>query len=701
MDYAKILSIPIAIFREEPLWMAEGDDIALYEANKSTIKNLLGRSGIPESNQGLWIGVYRIGKKQDQARPVIVVSCLDPKLRKRVKCSIKSCCMFQKGGVFAHFTVLGKATPPEPPCEPQLTMAGDAQANGRGVCLPSIPCIDQKSHSMGQEIAQSQVFLHIFGSHTGDSYLCRPIQARRGLQTQSTTAGPLLFWDGNSYQLTVEHVVDFDRRRSRPTWEHTNDDWDDEDDDDDVNEAGGYGYVEDMVPSDFGAVLTISEGSLSSRDVGIGLYGSSSSSSAQELEGNTLWWSPTEPALTPHPQSHSGPGKVHHVAVEDHSSSSQIGPNSSPTRCYISAKTDYLLFPIHASPNPELYTTRGAERVQLSDIFDVHRQTRARPVIIATASLGYVRGIIFPASTLLQKPGSHDFQTLFCIESVLPMPKGTSGSAVFDAQTGLLAGYLVLGCPGKRTCYMVPMCDVLAELNMLCSSSVQCQVRLDVSAIVEMSPENSVMTRLSFHPCVGDRSIPRSPVVPREEAIRCNNRPILDRPLVHAPGLPLDSAGHVERNSLKSRPFQYYVTHLTSDTLEWFSWNQQDEWERLSQTAKVSVSVENRPFIDIIMEVLPEASEIPIFFLPRMSSARWERRVLYIEKFCAGAPFAINGPVLGDAEDPMFKNIQEPKAWVSDRNFAHEGFPPPQRVRGRVLGPTAFYEVLQKKVFPP
>ncbi|KAI8692021.1 hypothetical protein NCS56_00196600 [Fusarium sp. Ph1] len=185
---------------------------------------------------------------------------------------------------------------------------------------------------------------------------------------------------------------------------------------------------------------------------------------------------------------------------------------------------DYLLFPIHVSPDPEVYTTRGAEMVQLSEVFDINGQTKARPVIITTASLGYVQGIIFPASTLLQKPGSRNFQTLFCIESAFPMPKGTSGSAVFDSQTGLLAGYLVLGCPGKHTCYMVP---VLAELNMLASGIVRCQVQLNVSAIAKVDPEKSAMTRFSFHAGGLNRSVPLSSMTPQEEVIRRNNRPVL------------------------------------------------------------------------------------------------------------------------------------------------------------------------------
>ncbi|RSM00238.1 hypothetical protein CDV31_011859 [Fusarium ambrosium] len=693
--------------------MAEGDDLAIYNANKSIIQSLLEHSGIPESDHKLWIGIYRIGTKKDQARPAIVVSCLDPKVRKQAKGSIKNCSLFRQGGAFAHFTVLGKATPPELPCEPQLSMASNAQEHGLGFTVSSLPHQTKEHTSQGlegdiQETAEGQIVLQLFGSHTGDNYLCRPIQARRGLQRQSATAGPLLLVDGTIYQLTVEHVVNFGRHKSEPTWEHTNDDWDDDDDDnsDEDEDDGGYDAwgFEGMASSDFATIRTLSEGSLSSENAEIDSSGSSSSSSGQELEGNTSW-SPVEPASTSRPRSSSEPRTVGHIAVKDCSSSPQIELISTPTRCHIGKRLDYLLFPIHVSPDPELCTTGGAEMVRPSDAFDVHGQTMARPVIIATASLGYVRGIVFPASTLLQKPGSRCFQTLFCIELASPMPKGTSGSAVFDAQTGLLAGYLVLGCPGKCTCYMVPMCDVLAELNMLSSSIVRCQVQLNVSAIVEAQPEKSAMspmTMFNFHVGGLYRSAPLSSMAPREEAIRENNRPVLDHPLGHVPGVSPNPTDRVDENlktrksprkPQKSRPPRGYVTRITRTTLEWAS-EPADEWEEpFGRTIKLSGLIENKPFVDILRESMVDISEVGAFCYPSMSTARSDRAASHVEQFCEGASFALDVFVPGNV---TLEGIQEPRAWVSDRN-QHFEYPQPNYPReldsNQVHVPSAFQTV--------
>jgi hypothetical protein len=95
---------------------------------------------------------------------------------------------------------------------------------------------------------------------------------------------------------------------------------------------------------------------------------------------------------------------------------------------------------------------------------------------------------------------------------------------------------------------------------------------------------------------------------------------------------------------------------------------------------------------------MPEFSEIPTFVLPDPTSRRWERIASFIESFCGGASFVLDSSIPGDVENLTFVNSQEPRAWVSDRNDSLEGFPPPERIYGRVLDCIQLYQVLQKKV---
>ncbi|SPO01516.1 uncharacterized protein DNG_04189 [Cephalotrichum gorgonifer] len=489
---------PIAVFRKESVWMAEGDDLALYKENLPFIRNFLKHSGIQESDGSLWIGIYRIGTSRERARPAMVVSSPDLKTRKQAKDAIKACSLFQKGGDFAHFAVISKETPPGQLHEPQPTMAIDDQAyDGPDDSVLSWQSTDPVSQGNDQEDIQGLGTLNIYASHTGDSYLCRPIQAAqrspvKGLKMQSATAGPLLLLDGASYQLTVEHLVDFDRHQRDAVWQHTNDDWDDDDDDyDDYggdDDDGGYPPLTRMVLDHLDTTYTENEESLSSDDSGISVRSPTpeSGSSTHELETHEAPLPDVADSDTTPSQSPSESAIVRSFIVRDHSSPSpQTDHISSPVLCYVSAETDYLLFPVPDASAPGPSATRGPEMVQPSRVFDVQSQTEARQVVVATASLGYVSGTMFPAPIMLRKPGSRHFQTFVCVESDSPMPRGTSGSAVFDAETGLLAGYLVLGCPGTHTCYMLPISDVLAELETLFHFGVQCQIRLNVSPAIK------------------------------------------------------------------------------------------------------------------------------------------------------------------------------------------------------------------------
>ncbi|RKL08733.1 hypothetical protein BFJ70_g16746 [Fusarium oxysporum] len=143
-----------------------------------------------------------------------------------------------------------------------------------------------------------------------------------------------------------------------------------------------------------------------------------------------------------------------------------------------------------------------------------------------------------------------------------------------------------------------------------------------------------------------------------------------------------------------------YFERVTTATRECIDWYQHDGWnKRFGRKIRLLGSEENRAFLDMIREHVPGFSEVPVFILPDPSSRRWERIALQIEWFCEGASFVLDRSVPDDAENPTFEDVQEPRAWVSDRNCAPEGLPPPQRVYGKVLNCIELYAVLQKKVF--
>ncbi|KAI6753908.1 hypothetical protein HG530_013084 [Fusarium avenaceum] len=452
MDYSSLLSRPISYFGKEQVWIARGDDVLLFNSHRSNIQNYLKHSGIPDSTQSPWIGLIR-------------------KLTRNV---LRSSPIFEQGGALARFKVISKVTPPETATEPELTMQVDGETS-----MISLKTKNSLEQNVGQDVqrdAQVEITLRLGKSHTGDSYLCRQIQAsqwsRDGiLQSQTATAGPLLWLGDSPYQLTVEHVLNFSNHGADATSKNTDDDWDsdDEDDDDDGDDSNDCFFDEEIAPWDIpkagirSRTNSWTEGNVSD---------SASSNTVPELVTAS-----SDPNLSSSFQiDHSRPPAfvdtklvrpvgICDVVIHDFLSPFNSSSRKPPTQCRASSGMDYLLIPVPMGSETQPFIHGIVEMKDSSNAFSVHEHTEPRPVIIATASLGYVNSVMFPASTLSRKPGSQTFHTFFCIKSDQDMPKGTPGSAVFDTETGLLAGYIVLGCRGKNTWYMAPIRDVLDDIE--------------------------------------------------------------------------------------------------------------------------------------------------------------------------------------------------------------------------------------------
>lgn len=156
------------------------------------------------------------------------------------------------------------------------------------------------------------------------------------------------------------------------------------------------------------------------------------------------------------------------------------------------------------------------------------------------------------------------------------------------------------------------------------------------------------------------------------------------------------------RNPLKHPAFRGYVERFerwTTATLEWVDWFEPDEWrKRLASTAKISPTIENKPFVEALRGNGIEIDDIPCFIQPSRSSARWDRRVSQIERFCAGGEFVLQNAIAGDPERSEVTGTQEPEAWVSDRNWVDEALVGPRPDYPRILDNKKLYLVLQKKV---
>jgi hypothetical protein len=648
--------------------MARGDDVSLFNSHRSNIQNYLKHSGIPESTQSPWIGLYRIGKSQDEARTVLVVSCSDRRIRKLTRNVLRNSPIFQQGGALARFKIISKATPPETSSEPELTMQIDYEESL--VSLKEEYSCEKDVSQDVQSDAQSETTLCLGKSQTGDKYLCRRVQASRWsrggvLQSQTATAGPLLSLGGGSYQLTVEHLVNFSNHGADTTSGSTNDDWDSDNEDD--------GDDEEIAPWDIGKAgirsrtSSLTEGNLSD-----------SASSSPVLELVTASCNPnlssslqTDDLRPPSfvDTNLTGPGGIYNIIVHDHSSSFDHNTTKSPTQCRASSDIDYLLIPVPDGPKLINLSVDTAEIIKPSDAFSVLGQTEPRPVIIATASLGFVDGIMFPASTLSRKPRSQSFQTLFCVKSHQDMPKGTSGSAVFDTHTGLLAGYIVLGCPGKDTWYMASITDVIDDIEANYGLVARCLLTLDTSTIVKRNRKRSIKLRIAPNITL---SITLS-ITPWELSV------------TKAPSQPY---------------FQILLKRMrarggNNNDLGVISRLSHDRWNMMfGSEAELAGKLGNdQPFIDISKNQDPEVSHVLTFMSFPPFSSRWDRRVSVLKKFCEPAFPPLDGSIMDSRGDYGAGHYLQPKLWMSNQHGRSSYHPPRTALDANML-----YETLLKKV---
>lgn len=163
-----------------------------------------------------------------------------------------------------------------------------------------------------------------------------------------------------------------------------------------------------------------------------------------------------------------------------------------------------------------------------------------------------------------------------------------------------------------------------------------------------------------------------------------------------------NNEAQIPRNPLKRSAFRGYFEQLErwkTATLEWAEWLEPDEWKRrLASTHKISPEVENKPFVESLRGNGIDFDDIPCFIQLSKSSARWDRRVAQIERFCASGEFILQSAIEGDPERSGVTGAQEPEAWVSDRNWVEEGLVGPRHEYPRILDNKKLYLVLQKTV---
>ncbi|KAF6530122.1 hypothetical protein HZS61_001434 [Fusarium oxysporum f. sp. conglutinans] len=146
-----------------------------------------------------------------------------------------------------------------------------------------------------------------------------------------------------------------------------------------------------------------------------------------------------------------------------------------------------------------------------------------------------------------------------------------------------------------------------------------------------------------------------------------------------------------------SRAASYY------DWVKGAIWDAQDEWRDQSRVGryKIAVGEHNRPFIEVIRE--RSEYDLPLIsaFMDRTPGLlHWEHDTLCVEAFCESAHNILDGPDQERRQDSQSSHLDEPKAWVSDRNYwlCRDGMAQ-ERLYGSVLSRLELYQFLRRERF--
>lgn len=162
--------------------------------------------------------------------------------------------------------------------------------------------------------------------------------------------------------------------------------------------------------------------------------------------------------------------------------------------------------------------------------------------------------------------------------------------------------------------------------------------------------------------------------------------PFLRRNTAPSPTLPIHNG--------PSRVASYLDWMTTASSV---IWTERDEWKKQYKIVKYSASEHNKPFIEVLAERSGWDCQEISNFMDQRSSPRGEYEAQRVEAFCKGAE-GLLGPGVPN-RDQQLMNDEEPRAWVSDRNYWLLKDDPTTTFRhGNVLGRIDFYNILQKEV---
>jgi len=399
------------------VWFAKGPALRKFDDEiRPELLSVLRNCDLP-TTQEVFLRLYMVGRSPEQAKPMVMICCVDPRIRKHGKTAVKKS---RKLDGFPEYGLSSRALPFEStgvlqPCQ--------------GTALDWDDTTD--SHGVYPQPHSSLVGRRILS------------QADDSRAPRWATGGAILHIGDKSYQMTVSHFVRPKEHQCSTPLE--SEDWD----------LDGCELEEDF-ESQWGAEASITEeshdGDFQSTSVGVEL---------------------------PNHQAQSIQTVLAPESRLDHLSSTfgelTAACTESATITLREDVLDYALVEVDAGLAAEsglneniFYDVDGATRT----ITAVSPVPAMETDVVVITSRGSLKGVLVPGSTTRRIEGANNFQDIYTVTLESEIREGDCGSAVVDSLSGTLYGHIVLGCVGTSLAYFVPATEVIQDIRHRTSKGV-------------------------------------------------------------------------------------------------------------------------------------------------------------------------------------------------------------------------------------
>ncbi|KAI1635734.1 hypothetical protein F4809DRAFT_612740 [Biscogniauxia mediterranea] len=458
---------------KQKAWWPRGPAVEKFEIDIQPKTEDIIRN-IDTGNAEVFIRLYMIGRKPEEANPIIMICCRDSTARKMAEDSVRSSNLLSR---YPGFGLGGASLPLENPrAARRLAGSVHRDESGSTICDIEKPLQPIIVDSLMRTLCDAEPVSSLIFSTSRQPVIGRRLFAASpngdGV-LHTATGGIILDIGGKHYQMTVGHLCE-------PKIEMASMDMSAND----LDECHFDGQSDDdqLLPEDY-ETNTLSHGSATPAE------SRSRAQSSEPMDENHT--SPSGGSTDEMDVSYSqanAPSPQPLTTLFD-PTAELIGFATQSFQSHFQHPLDYALIYVSSDDITgmgqfQLNSTIAGDPSKGSSILNPlrvdkigHIGTEERRALVVTASSGSIQGVVSPGAISYRQPKSIAFQKLHLVQLETAVVEGDCGSPVVDAKTGDLYGHLVLGVENTCTAYLLEANQIILDITN----------RMDVSVSVAKS----------------------------------------------------------------------------------------------------------------------------------------------------------------------------------------------------------------------